>query len=82
MLRIVLFLVLIALAAAGAAWVADQPGDFVLTAGGFRASMTLPTFVLLLGLFAASVVLVWSILTTIWRDHNTLRAGASDNRTH
>ena len=38
MLRIVLFLVLIALAGAGAAWVADQPGDVVLTWGGFRAS--------------------------------------------
>ena len=44
MLRIVLFLVLIALAAAGAAWVADQPGDLVLTAGAFRATTTLPGF--------------------------------------
>jgi len=35
MLRIVLFLVLIALAGAGAAWVADQPGDVVMTWGGF-----------------------------------------------
>ena len=42
MLRIVLFLVLIALAAAGAAWVADQPGDLVLTAGAIRATTTLP----------------------------------------
>lgn len=67
MFRIVLFLVLIALAAAGAAWVADQPGDLVLTAGGFRLSTTLPRFVFLLGLFAACVVLVWSILTTVWR---------------
>jgi HemY protein len=80
MLRIVLFLVLIALAAAGAAWVADQPGDFVLTAGGFRASMTLPTFVLLLGLFAASVVLVWSILTTIWRAPGRLRRRHHEKR--
>ena len=30
MYRIILFLVLIALAAAGAAWVADQTGDVVL----------------------------------------------------
>ncbi|MCW1995134.1 HemY protein [Bradyrhizobium diazoefficiens] len=80
MLRIVLFLVLIALAAAGAAWVADQPGDLVLTAGGFRASTTLPRFVFLLGLFAAAVVLVWSILTTIWRTPGRLRRRSHEKR--
>ena len=37
MIRIVLFLLLIALAAAGAAWVADQPGDVVLSWGGYKA---------------------------------------------
>ena len=80
MLRIVLFLVLIALAAAGAAWVADQPGDLVLTAGGFRLSTTLPRFVFLLGLFAAAVVLVWSILTMIWRTPGRLRRRRHDKR--
>ncbi|WP_025033119.1 heme biosynthesis protein HemY [Bradyrhizobium sp. DOA9] len=80
MLRIVLFLVLIALAAAGAAWVADQPGDLVLTAGSFRISTTLPRFVFLLGLFAASVVLVWSILTMIWRMPGRLRRRRHDKR--
>lgn len=80
MLRIVLFLVLIALAAAGAAWVADQPGDLVLTAGGFRISTTLPRFVFLLGLFAAAVVLVWSILTMIWRTPGRLRRRRHEKR--
>lgn len=67
MLRIVLFLVLIALAAAGAAWVADQPGEVVMTWGGWRASPTIPVFVLLLGLFAVAIVLLWSALTATWR---------------
>ena len=80
MLRIIFFLVLIALAAAGAAWIADQPGDLVLTAGSFRISTTLPRFVFLLGLFAASVVLVWSILTTIWRAPARLRRRRQDKR--
>lgn len=80
MLRIVLFLVLIALTAAGAAWVADQPGDLVLTAGHFRLSTTLPRFVFLLGLFAAAVVLIWSILTTIWRTPGRLRRRRHDKR--
>ncbi|WP_439401818.1 heme biosynthesis protein HemY [Bradyrhizobium sp. DASA03068] len=80
MLRIVLFLVLIALAAAGAAWVADQPGDLVLTAGSFRISTTLPRFVFLLGLFAASVVLVWSVLTMVWRMPGRMRRRRHDKR--
>jgi HemY protein len=67
MLRIVLFLVLIALAAAGAAWVADQPGNVVMTWGGWRASPTIPVFVLCLGIFAVAIVLLWSILTVTWR---------------
>jgi len=36
MIRIILFLLLIALGAAGAAWVAEQTGDFVLTWGTLR----------------------------------------------
>ncbi|MFT4120491.1 heme biosynthesis HemY N-terminal domain-containing protein [Bradyrhizobium sp.] len=80
MLRIVLFLVLIALAGAGAAWIADQPGDFVLTWGGLRATTTFPRFVLLLGLFAAAVVLIWSILTMVWRTPGRLRRRRREKR--
>ena len=50
MIRIILFLALIAAAAAGAAWVADQPGDVVLSWGGWRAETSLPVFVLALGI--------------------------------
>jgi HemY protein len=80
MLRIVLFLVLIALAGAGAAWVADQPGDVVLTWGGFRASPSIPVFVLCLGVFAVLIVLLWSILTVIWRMPGRMRRRRHDKR--
>lgn len=80
MLRIVLFLVLIALAGAGAAWVADQPGDVVLTWGGFRASPSIPVFVLCLGIFAVLIVLLWSILTVIWRMPGRMRRRRHDKR--
>jgi len=49
MYRIILFLVLIALAAAGAAWIADQTGDVTLSWGGWRVHTSLPVFVLGLG---------------------------------
>lgn len=80
MLRIVLFLVLIALAGAGAAWVADQPGDVVLTWGGFRASPSIPVFVLCLGIFAVLIVLFWSLLTVIWRMPARIRRRRHDKR--
>jgi HemY protein len=65
--RIILFLVLIALAAAGAAWVADQPGDVVLSWGSWRARPSLPVFVLLLGIVIVAAILAWTILLTLWR---------------
>lgn len=80
MLRIVLFLVLIALAGAGAAWVADQPGDVVLTWGGFRASPSIPVFVLCLGIFAVLIVLLWSMLTVIWRMPGAMRRRRNEKR--
>ena len=42
MVRIILFLGLIALAAAGAAWLADQSGEVVLSWGGWRIDSELP----------------------------------------
>ncbi|MCK1736480.1 hypothetical protein IVA79_21600 [Bradyrhizobium sp. 138] len=80
MLRIVLFLVLIALAAAGSAWVADQPGEVVMTWGRWRASPTIPVFVLLLGVFAVAIVLLWSILTATWRLPGRMRRRRHDKR--
>lgn len=80
MLRIVLFLVLIALAGAGAAWVADQPGEVVMTWGGYRASPSIPVFVLCLGIFAVLIVLLWSILTAIWRMPGRMRRRRHEKR--
>ena len=62
MIRIILFLVLIALAAAGAAWVADQTGDVVLSWGGWRVQTTLPVFVLALGIIVVAAMMLWAIL--------------------
>lgn len=80
MLRIVIFLVLVALAGAGAAWVADQPGDVVMTWGGYRASPSIPVFVLCLGIFAVLIVLLWSILTAIWRMPGRMRRRRHEKR--
>jgi len=80
MYRIILFLVLIALAAAGAAWVADQPGDVVLSWGVWRARPSLPVFVLLLGIVIVAAILAWTILLTLWRMPGRIRLSRRERR--
>ena len=57
MYRIILFLVLIALAGLGAAWVADQPGEVLMSWGGWSAHPKLPVFVMLLGIVIVAAIL-------------------------
>src|SRR6267378_2847396 len=82
MIRIILFLVLIALVAAGAAWVADQTGDVVLSSGGWRIETTLPVFALALGVIIVAAVLAWGSLRALWRHaitHGLLAIGHGDS---
>ena len=80
MIRIILFLVLIALAGFGAAWVADQPGNVVMTWGGWQASPRLPVFVLLLGIVIVAAVMVWSFLRGLWRMPGHIRRRRHERR--
>ncbi|KIZ47119.1 MULTISPECIES: heme biosynthesis HemY N-terminal domain-containing protein [Rhodopseudomonas] len=80
MLRIILFLVVIALVAAGAAWIADQPGDVVLSWNAWQAKMSLPVFLLSLGAAMVAVVLCWAILTGMVRTPGQLRRSRRERR--
>ena len=80
MYRIILFLVLIALAAAGAAWVADQGGDVVLSWGGWRVETSLPVFALALGVTIVAAMLAWTILRALWRTPERLRHRRRERR--
>jgi HemY protein len=80
MFRIILFLVLIALAAAGAAWVADQTGDVTLSWGGWRVVTTLPVFVFAFGVAAIAATLAWTLLRTVWRMPDRIRRGRHARR--
>ena len=71
MYRIILFLLLIALAGVGAAWIADQPGEVVMSWGSWRAHPKLPVFMLLLGIVIVAAMLVWTILLAFWRTAGT-----------
>src|SRR5215510_7779719 len=80
MIRIILFLALIAAAAAGAAWVAEQPGDVVLSWGGWRAETSLPVFVLALGIVVVVATMLWSILRGLWRTPDRMRRRRHERR--
>jgi HemY protein len=80
MVRVILFLVLIALAAAGAAWIADQSGAVVLSGDGWRIERSLPEFVFSLGVIVVAAVLTWSILRGLWRTPGRVRRARRERR--
>jgi len=80
MYRIILFLLLIALAAWGAAWVADQPGDVVLAWHGWQVHATLPVFALAFGIAIVAAVVAWSILRVLWRLPEKIRKSRRERR--
>jgi HemY protein len=80
MYRIILFLLLIALAAAGAAWVAEQTGDVALSWNGWRVHTTLPVFALALGVAIVAAMLAWSMLRALWRVPERLRRNRRERR--
>lgn len=80
MIRIILFLLLIAFGAAGAAWVADQTGEVVLSWGGMRVVTTLPVFVLGLGIVIVAAIMIWAILRGLWRTPARLRKSRRERR--
>lgn len=80
MIRIILFLILIALGAAGAAWVAEQPGDVVLYWGDLKISTTLPRFVLGLGIVIVAAMMLWAILRGLWRTPQRIRKNRRERR--
>ncbi|MDB5577946.1 MAG: hypothetical protein JWR80_3122 [Bradyrhizobium sp.] len=80
MLRIILFLVLIAFAAAGAAWVAEQTGDVALSWGGWRVQTSLPVFALALGIVMVAAMTLWAILRGLWRTPEKIRHRRRERR--
>ena len=80
MIRIILFLVLIAFAAAGATWVAEQTGDVALSWGGTRIVTTLPVFALALGIVIVAAIVGWAILRELWRTPERIRRNRRERR--
>jgi HemY protein len=80
MIRIVLFLLLIALAAAGAAWVADQPGDVAVSWGGTRLTTTLPVFALGIAIIVVAAMFMLGMFGALLRTPGRLRRRRHERR--
>jgi HemY protein len=80
MIRIILFLILIALAAWGASWVAEQPGDIVFVSGNLKISTSLPRFLAGIGIVVAVAILLWWVMGLLWRMPGRIRKGRRERR--
>jgi HemY protein len=74
MIRVVIFLLAIAALAFGAVWLADRPGDVLITWQGRHIETSVAVLAIAVGLVAALAVLVWSILRSIARSPGTVRS--------
>jgi HemY protein len=73
MIRVVVFLVLIGLAAFGAIWLADRPGDVAITWMGHRIETSVMVFAVAIAGAAAATTILWSLIRAIMRSPRLLR---------
>lgn len=66
MLRILFFLLLVFAAAIGFGWLANHPGDLVLTFGGYRYQVTVMVAAVIIAAIVVGVMASWWLLRSIW----------------
>jgi HemY protein len=79
MIRIVLFLLLIALVAVGAAQIAEQPG-VVLLWGTYKVTTTPLMFGVAILIVVAAAMFVWWMLASLWRAPGRMRKRRHERR--
>lgn len=67
MLRILFFLVIVFALAGGFAWLADRPGDLVITFGGYQYQVTLMVAAVSMAAIVAATMLSWWVIKGLWR---------------
>jgi len=67
MIQVVLFLITVALVAAGFAWVADRPGDVAIVWMGYRVETSLMVAALAVAALIVVAVMLWSVARGILR---------------
>src|SRR3954471_24690317 len=80
MIRVLLFLALVALMAFGVTWFADRPGDVAIVWQGYRIETSGMVALVAVAIVALIAVIVWSIVRTILRSPDLLAMFMSHRR--
>ncbi len=67
MIRVVVFLLAVALIATGLSWLADRPGTLVINWEGHEVQTTVFHAIVLLAILLALSIIAWSILRGVWQ---------------
>jgi HemY protein len=80
MIRVLLFLGLVALMAFGVVWFADRPGDVAIVWQGYRIETSVMVGLVAVAALALIAVIVWSIVRTILRSPTLIAMFMSHRR--
>ena len=72
MLRFLAFLALVFVVGLGFAWLADRPGDMVVTFDGYQYQVTLMVAAAVLVAVIAAVMLTWWLVKSLWNSPYTI----------
>jgi len=72
MIRILFFIAVVFALGLGFAWLADRPGEMVLTFGGYEYRVTLMVAAIALVTVVAAVMIVWWLLKALWNSPYTI----------
>ncbi len=67
MLRLVIFLIAIAVAASGLSWLADRPGSLIVNWQGYEIETSVFRAVVILAFLVGLAVMAWSLIIAVWR---------------
>jgi len=72
MIRLLAFLAVVFLLGLGFAWLADRPGDMVITFDGYQYQVGLMAAAALLTALVASVMVLWWLVKSVWNSPYTI----------
>lgn len=82
MIRVLLFLIFVVAAAIGVAWLADRPGDIIITWLGYHIETSVLVGASVLALVIAAAIFLWSILRGLVRAPSKISSAFSNRRTN
>jgi HemY protein len=80
MIRVILYLAMVALIAFGVVWIADRPGDVAIVWQGYRIETSVMVAAVAVVLIALISVLLWSLIRTILRSPDLIAMALSHRR--